>query len=139
MKSKKTVFLHSNNKNARVLIQALLVGFFALDRQAQAQYILAPGPPPPDQTPPAMQQTNEMGVFATHAPNRVGAAQVGTGDLAAASLLPVSVRRWNPAQHQPGSPFHHSDKSHRGPSWRSAGIGPLDYSPLWTVYSNNKF
>ena len=65
MNSKQPVFSRSPRKSARLLIRALLVGFFALDRQAQAQSILAPGPQAPDQTPPAVQQTDEMDVFAS--------------------------------------------------------------------------
>src|SRR5690348_15402467 len=68
MKSKKTAFFPAHKRNTRVLIRALLVGFFVFDRQARAQSILAPGPQPPDQTPPAMQQVNEMDVFATPPP-----------------------------------------------------------------------
>jgi hypothetical protein len=138
MKSKKNVLSHFNKKNARVLIRALLVGFFALDRHVQAQYILAPGPQPPDETPPAMQQTSEMDVFATapqteSEPLKWGPVtlrphpyyqffygdgiQAGTNQLLNTTIQQIS----------PGALLE------MGRHWT------LDYSPLWTVYSNNKF
>ena len=68
MKPIKTVLSHFNNKNAGALVKALLLGLFALNRNVKAQYVLAPGPQPPDATPTAMQQVNEMDVFASPQP-----------------------------------------------------------------------
>ena len=138
MKSKKTVFSQFNDKNARVLIRALLVGFFALDRQAQAQYILAPGPQPPDQTPPAMQQTNEMNVFAT-------APQTESEPL---KWGPVTLRPHPYYQflYADGLQFNTNQVAHSIIQTISPGalleIGQhwtIDYSPLWTFYSNKQF
>jgi hypothetical protein len=138
MKSKKTVFSQFNDKNARVLIRALLVGFFALDRQAQAQYILAPGPQPPDQTPPAMQQTNEMNVFAT-------APQTESEPL---KWGPVTLRPHPYYQflYADGLRFNTNQVAHSIIQTISPGalleIGQhwtIDYSPLWTFYSNKQF
>ena len=138
MKSKKTVFSQFNDKNARVLIRALLVGFFALDRQAQAQYILAPGPQPPDPTPPAMQQTNEMNVFAT-------APQTESEPL---KWGPVTLRPHPYYQflYADGLQFNTNQVAHSIIQTISPGalleIGQhwtIDYSPLWTFYSNKQF
>ena len=65
MKSFTTEFVHSAPPNRRFLIRTLLVGFFACHRDARAQTVLAPPPPAPDQTPSAVQQANEMDVFAS--------------------------------------------------------------------------
>jgi hypothetical protein len=66
MKSNKNVLSHFNDKNARALIKALLLGLFALNRNVKAQDVLVPLPQSPDQTPTAMQQVNEMDVFAAN-------------------------------------------------------------------------
>ena len=138
MKSKKTVFSQFNDKNARVLIRALLVGFFALDRQAQAQYILAPGPQPPDQTPLAMQQASEMDVFAT-------APQTESEPL---KWGPVTLRPHPYYQflYADGLQSNTNQVAHSVIQTISPGalleIGQhwtLDYSPMWTLYSNNQF
>jgi hypothetical protein len=138
MKSKKTVLSHFNNKNARVLIRALLVGFFALDRQAQAQYILAPGPQPPDQTPPAMQQASEMDVF-TSVP-QTESEPLKWGPL---TLRPHPYYQFLYAD---GLQFNTNQVAHSIIQTISPGalmeIGrhwTIDYSPLWTIYSNNQF
>jgi len=67
MKSKKIAPSRISGPS-HVLIKAFLVGLAALDRQALAQSVLAPTPETPDQTPPAVQQTSEMDVFANNAP-----------------------------------------------------------------------
>jgi len=138
MVSKKNVFARATRKNAHVLFRALLVGFFALDRQARAQYILAPGPQPPDETPPAMQQASEMDVFAT-------APQTESEPL-----------KWGPLTLRP-HPYYQflyadglqsstNQVAHTTVQTISPGallqIGrywTLDYSPLWTIYSNKQF
>jgi hypothetical protein len=138
MKSKKTVLSHFNNKNARVLIRALLVGFFALDRQARAQYILAPGPQPPDQTPPAMQQTSEMDVFATTPQTEAEPLKWGPVTLRPhpyyqflyADGLQSST---NQAAHSIIQTISPGALMEIGRHWT------IDYSPLWTIYSNNQF
>jgi hypothetical protein len=63
-KSKRTGWWYASRQNTRTLTKALLLGLFALNRHAKAQDVLAPSPPSPDQTPPALQQANVMDVFA---------------------------------------------------------------------------
>ena len=138
MKYKKTVFPYFNDKNVRALIRALLVGFFALDRQAQAQYILAPGPQTPDQTPPAMQQASEMDVFATAPQTESEPFKWG----------PVTLRPHPYYQflYADGLQLNTNQVAHSIIQTISPGalmeIGrnwTIDYSPLWTFYSNNRF
>ena len=114
------------------------MGFFALDRQAQAQYILAPGPQAPDQTPPAMQQVNEMDVFAT-AP-QTESEPFKWGPL---TLRPHPYYQFLYAdglQSSTNQAAHTTIQTiSPGAFWKSAGIGPLITRPLWTIYSNNQF
>jgi hypothetical protein len=138
MKSKKIVLSHFNDKNARVLIRALLVGFFALDRQAQAQNILAPGPQPPDQTPPAMQQASEMDVFAS-----VPQTESEPFKWGPLTLRPHPYYQFLYAD---GLQYNTNQVAHSIIQTISPGalleIGrhwTMDYSPLWTIYSDNKF
>jgi hypothetical protein len=138
MKSKKSVCSRATRKNVRVLIRALLVGFFALDRQARAQYILAPGPQPPDQTPPAIQQASEMDVFAT--PPQTEAEPLKWGPL---TLRPHPYYQFLYAD---GLQSSTNQVAHTTIQNISAGallqIGrfwSIDYLPLWTLYSNNQF
>lgn len=138
MKSKKPALSHFNNKNARVLIRALLVGFFALDRQAQAQYILAPGPQPPDQTPTAMQQTNEMDVFATppqteSEPLKWGPATLRPHPYYQFQYADGLQSNTNQALHSIIQTISPGALLEMGRHWT------LDYSPLWTIYSNKQF
>ena len=141
MKSKKRVLSHLNGRNARVLIKALLLGLFALNRQVKAQEVLAPPPQAPDQTPSAIATGQSKWTFLPPPkPSRESQPfKWEDADLAAASFLPVSLRR------------RASDRSPTNwltPSFRKSPPGALleigshwtlDYSPLWTVYSNNKF
>ncbi|MGO8836929.1 MAG: hypothetical protein ACLQAH_14370 [Limisphaerales bacterium] len=138
MKSKSNVFSSTTANNVRLLIRALLVGFFALDRQTQAQYVLAPGPQAPDQTPPAMQQVNEMDVFAS-------VPQIESEPL-----------KWGPLTLRP-HPYYQflsadglQSSTNQVASTTIQAISPgalleigrhwtLDYSPLWTLYSNKQF
>jgi len=138
MKSKKNVLTHFNDKNTRVLIRALLVGFFALDRQAQAQSILAPGPQPPTETPPAMQQANEMDVFATVP--QTEAEPLKWGPL---TLRPHPYYQFLYAD---GLQSGTNNSVHSVIQTVSAGVllqmgshWALDYSPLWSFYSNHEF
>lgn len=114
------------------------MGFFALDRQVRAQDILAPGPQPPDQTPPAMQQASEMDVFVT------------------APQTESEPFKWGPLTLRP-HPYYQflyadglqsstNQVAHSIIQTISPGalmeIGwhwTIDYSPLWTIYSNNQF
>jgi hypothetical protein len=138
MKPKKTVFSDATEKNTRVLIRALLVGFFAFDRQARAQSVLAPGPQPPDQTPTAMQQVNEMDVFATppqteSQPLKWGAVTVRPHPYY--QFLSADGLQSNPNQTastliqtiSPGA------LAEIGSHWT------INYIPLWTIYSNSQF
>ena len=138
MKSKKRVLSLLHGRNTLVLIKALLLGLFALNRQVKAQEVLAPPPPAPDQTPTAMQQVNEMDVFASPQPTEsqpfqwksltlrphpfyqflyADGVQAGTNQTANTTIQQIS----------PGALLE------MGSHWT------LDYSPLWSVYSNNKF
>lgn len=139
MKSKKRVLSHLNSKNTRVLIKALLLGFFALNRQARAQYVLAPAPQSPDPTPAAMQQVNEMDVFASPQPP-TESQPLRWKDL---TLRPHPYYQFLYAD---GLQFSTNQAAHSIIQTISPGalleIGrhwTLDYSPLWTIYSNNQF
>ena len=138
MKSKKHVFSPATRKNARALIPALLVGFFALDRQAQAQYILAPGPQSPDQTPSAVQQTGEMDVFAT--PPQTEAQPLKWG--------PLTFRPHPYYQFLYADGIQSSTNQVANTTIQTISPGvlvdigrywTLDYLPLWTLYSNRQF
>jgi len=138
MKSKKNVFPHFNDKSTRVLIRALFVGFFALDRQVQAQSILAPGPQPPTETPPAMQQANELDVFATVP--QTEAEPLKWGPL---TLRPHPYYQFLDAD---GLQSGTNNSVHSVIQTISAGVllqvgshWALDYSPLWLFYSNREF
>jgi hypothetical protein len=138
MKSKKSVFSHATGRNARVLIRALLVGFFAFDRQARAQSVLAPGPQPPDTTPSAVQQVNEMDVFATPPQHETEPLKLG----------PVTVRPHPYYQFLSADGLQSSTNQAVSTTIQMISPGALieigshwtlDYSPLWTLYSNNQF
>lgn len=137
-KSKKTVFSHFNDTNARVLIRALLVGFFALDRQARAQSVLASGPQPPDQTPLAVQQVNEMDVFAA-----VPQTESEPFKWGPVTLRPHPYYQFLDAD---GLQVNTNQVAHSLVQTISPGafleIGrhwTIDYSPAWTIYSNKQF
>jgi hypothetical protein len=138
MKSKKSLFAHAAKNNARVWTRALLVGFFALDRQARAQYIVAPGPQPPDPTPVAMQRVNEMDVFATTPRAEEEPFKVG----------PVIVRPHPYYQFLYADGLQSSTNQVANTTIQTVSPGvllqlgnhwTLDYSPLWTFYSNSQF
>jgi hypothetical protein len=140
MKSNKNVLSHFNDKNARALIKALLVGLFALNRNVKAQDVLVPLPQSPDQTPSALQsyQASEMDVFAANKTQTESqpfqwetltlrphpfyqflygdGIQAGTNQLVNTTIQQIS----------PGALLE------MGSHWT------LDYSPVWTIYSNNK-
>ena len=109
MKSKKTVSWRFTRKNARILIRALLLGFVVLNRQAKAQYVLAPTPQPPDPTPPAMQQANEMDVFATPPQTEAEPLKWGALTLRPHPFYQFLYADGHPVQHQPGCQYHHPD------------------------------
>jgi hypothetical protein len=139
MKSKKTVLSHSTRKNARVLVRALLLGFFALDRQARTQYVLAPVPQSPDPTPTAMQQANEMDVFASPVP-QTESQPLKWGAL---TLRPHPYYQFLCADGIQSSPNQVANTIiHTISPGALLEIGrhwTLDYAPLWTIYSNNQF
>ena len=135
MKSKKTVLSHST----RALFKALLLGLVACNRQVKAQSVLAPTPATPDSTPTAMQSTSEMDVFAAPAPETLSqpfkwgaftlrphpfyqflyadGLQATAGQLANSTIQQISI----------GALLQMGDH------WT------LDYTPLWSIYSNNQF
>jgi hypothetical protein len=138
MKSRKKVRSRPHRRNAGALIRALLVGFFAFDRHAQAQYILAPGPQPPDQTPPAVQQVNEMDVFATTPQTVSEPFQWG--------LLTLRPHPYYQFLYADGLQYSTNQMAHSIIQTVSPGalleIGKfwtVDYSPFWTFYSNHQF
>ena len=139
MKSKKRVLSHLHSRNTPVLIKAVLLGLFALNRNVKAQDVLAPTPQAPDQTPPAIQQVNPMDVFfSPETPTEVQPFQwkaltlrphpfyqfLYADGIQASTNQPVNTTI---QQISPGALLE------MGRHWT------LDYSPLWTVYSNNKF
>jgi hypothetical protein len=138
MKPIKTVLSHFNNKNAGALVKALLLGLFALNRNVKAQYVLAPGPQPPDATPTAMQQVNEMDVFASPQPTESQPFQ-----WKGLTLRPHPYYQFLYADGLQSSTNHLVDSIIQqispGALLEMGGHWTLDYSPLWTVYSNNKF
>jgi hypothetical protein len=140
MKFKKSALAYATSQKARTLMKALLLGLATLDRNARAQYILAPTPPSPDQTPAAMQQASPMDVFAVPE-----AAQTETQPfswkeltlrphpfyqfLSADGLLVTN----NLAVHTTIQTISPGALLEIGRRWT------LDYSPLWTRYSNGQF
>jgi hypothetical protein len=139
MKSKKRVLSPLNGRNARALVKALVFGLLALNRNVKAQEVLAPPPQAPDLTPSAIQQANPMDVFAspktpaeaqpfkwedlTLRPHPLyqflyaDGLQAGTNQVVNTTIQQIS----------PGALLE------IGSHWT------LDYTPTWTVYSNNKF
>lgn len=138
MKSSNIVHSGAASPNARILIRALLLGFFALDRQTQAQNILAPVPQPPDQTPPAMQQVNEMDVFASPPPTESQPFKWGAFTLRPhpyyqflyADGLQSITNQVTTSIIQTISP---GALLEMGRHWT------LDYSPVFTIYSSHQF
>lgn len=138
MKSNKRVLSHLNGRHARGLVKALLLGLFALNRQVKAQDVLAPPPPAPDSTPTAMQQVNEMDVFATPPVTEAQPFQWKGLTLRPhpyyqflyADGLQSSTNQVVNTTIQTISP---------GAMLQIGGNWTLDYSPLWTIYSNNQF
>lgn len=116
----------------------MLLGLFALNRNVKAQDVLAPSPQSPDQTPTAVQQANEMDVFA------------------AAPKTESEPLKWGPVTLRP-HPYYQflyadglqsstNQAAHSIIQTISPGalleIGQhwtIDYLPLWTIYSNNRF
>ena len=138
MKSKKRILSRLNGRNARGLIKALLLGLFALNRQVKAQEVLAPPPQAPDQTPSAIQQANPMDVFAS--PETPTAAQ--PFKWKALTLRPHPFYQFLYAdgiQISTNQPVHTTIQIVSPGALLEIGRHwTLDYSPLWTVYSNNK-
>ncbi len=138
MKSKKTVSWRCNGNKTRVLIRALFLGFVVLNRNAKAQYALAPTPPPPDPTPTAMQQANEMDVFAT--PPQTEAEPLKWG---AFTLRPHPFYQFLYADGIQSSTNTVANTTIQtvspGALLQMGNHWSLDYSPLWTIYSNNQF
>jgi len=138
MKPSKDIHPHAVSSPARILIRALLIGFFALDRQARAQYVLAPTPSAPDQTPAAVQQTSEMDVFVTPPVTESEPFKWG-----AFTLRPHPAYQFLYAdglQSSPGESVHSVIQSiapgallEMGRHWT------LDYSPVFTFYSTDQF
>jgi hypothetical protein len=138
MKSYKSARSRAAANHARNLIRALLLGFFALDRHAWAQQILAPAPIMPDQTPLAMQQTSEMDVFATPPPTESQPFKWG-----AFTLRPHPYYQFLYAdglQYSPGlaatTLIHNISPGillEMGRHWT------LDYTPVVSIFSNDRF
>jgi hypothetical protein len=139
MKSKNRALSPLHGRNTRVLIKALLLGLFALNRNVKAQEVLAPPPQAPDQTPPAIQQANPMDVFAS--PETPTAAQPFKWE--ALTLRPHPFYQFLYAdgiQVSTNQPVNTTiQQISPGALLEMGSHWTLDYSPLWTVYSNNKF
>jgi len=121
------------------LIKALLLGLFASNRNVQAREVLAPPPQAPDPTPPAIQQANPMDVFAS--PETPTAAQPFKWE--ALTLRPHPFYQFLYAdgiQVSTNQPVNTTiQQISPGALLEMGSHWTLDYSPLWTVYSNNKF
>jgi hypothetical protein len=139
MKSKKRILLRPNGRNNRVLIKALLLGLFALNRNVKGQEVLATPPPAPDQTPSAIQQANPMDVFAS--PEAPTAAQPFKWE--SLTLRPHPFYQFlygDGIQNGPGQVYNTTiQEISLGALLEMGSHWTLDYTPLWTVYSNNKF
>jgi hypothetical protein len=139
MKSKKIVLSLTTRNNFRVLIRALLVGLVALNRQARAQSALAPTPAPPDATPLAMQQANEMDVFASPATE----AEAQPLKWGALTLRPHPFYQFVSAdglQSATNSAVNTTIQTiSPGALLQIGNHWSLDYSPIWSIYSNNQF
>src|ERR1035441_10444551 len=138
MKSKRTLLSSLTGKNVRPLLKALLLGSLALSRNARAQDILAPSPTPPDSTPTALQQVNEMDVFAP--PKNETESQPFQWE--GLTLRPHPFYQFLYADGLQVSTNHTVNSTVQS---ISAGalleIGShwtLDYTPGWTIYSNNQ-
>ena len=141
MKSTRSVPSPAARQKVRTLMKALVLGLAVWDRNARAQYVLAPTPQAPDQTPPAVQQVNAMDVFAnpevqaeaepfkwkdlTLRPHAfyqflyADGLRYGTNQTQVANTLIQTI--------SPGALLE------LGTHWT------LDYSPEWTVYSQTNF
>ncbi len=139
MKSKKRVFSPLNGRDAHVLVKALVFGLLALNRHIKAQEVLAPPPQAPDLTPSAIQQANPMDVFAP--PKTPAEAQpFKWEDL---TLRPHPFYQFLYAdglQNGPGTSLNTIvQEISPGALLEIGSHWTLDYTPTWTVYSNNKF
>ena len=138
MKSKKTVSWRFTREKTRTLIRTLLLGVVVLNRNAKAQYALAPTPQPPDTTPLAMQQANEMDVFAT--PPQTEAEPLKWGGL---TLRPHPFYQFLSADGIQSNTNQIANTTIQtispGALLQIGSHWSLDYSPLWTIYSNNQF
>jgi hypothetical protein len=138
MKSKKRVLPRLHGEDTRVLIKALLLGLFALNRNVKAQDVLAPPPPAPDSTPTAIQQVNEMDVFASPQPTE--AQPFRWEDL---TLRPHPYYQFLYADGLQSSTNKVANTTVQtispGVLLQIGNHWSLDYSPLWTIYSNNQF
>ena len=141
MKSKKIVLTSINSRNARTLAKALLLGLCALNRSAKAQDVLAPLPPSPDQTPVALQayQSNEMNVFASPTPQ----TESQPFQWEALTLRPHPFYQFlygDGIQNGLGQAYNTTiQEISPGALLEMGRYWTLDYTPIWTVYSNNHF
>jgi hypothetical protein len=139
MKSKNRVPSYLNGRNAHVLIKALLLGLFALNRNVKAQEVLAPPPQAPDPTPSAIQQVNPMDVFASNAP------QTESQPLKWESLTlrPHPFYQFlygDGLQNGPGTSLNTTiQEISLGALLEMGSHWTLDYTPIWMIYSDNHF
>jgi hypothetical protein len=138
MKSRTRILLPVSGRDARVLIKALVLGLFALNRNVKGQDVLAPSPQAPDLTPLAIQQANPMDVFAS--PKTPAAVQPFKWE--ALTLCPHPFYQFLYADGlQAGTNQVVNTTIQQISPGALLEIGShwtLDYTPLWTVYSNNK-
>jgi hypothetical protein len=141
MKSKNRVLSRLHGRNTRVLIKALLLGLCALNRNAKAQDVLAPLPQSPDQTPTALQayQSNEMNVFASPTPQ----TESQPFQWEALTLRPHPFYQFLYAdgiQNGPGQAYNTTiQEISPGALLEMGRHWTLDYTPIWTFYSNPHF
>jgi len=138
MKSKNRLPSCLKGKNARVLIKALLLGLFALNR-VKAQEVLAPSPQAPDPTPSAIQRVNPMDVFV--AGETRTESQPFTWE--ALTLRPHPFYQFlygDGIQNGPGQVYNTTiQEISLGALLEMGSHWTLDYTPIWTVYSDNHF
>jgi len=141
MKSNKAVPAYAAHVKTRALIKALLLGLVAFNRNGKGQDVLAPSPQPPDQTPAALQaaRPDQMNVFASDEIQREAQPFTWEG-------LTLRPHPFYQFQYADGLQYGTNQVAHSTIQNISIGalleIGShwtLDYTPSWTIYSNNHF
>jgi hypothetical protein len=139
MKSNNRSLSYLNGRNTRSLIKALLLGLFALNRQVKAQEVLALPPQAPDPTPSAIQQANPMDLFAA----KETQAESQPFQWKALTLRPYPYYQFlygEGLQYAPGQSANTIiQEVSLGALLEMGSHWTLNYTPIWTIYSNNHF